>query len=141
MGWFWDWLLEETEEGDDDMAHKKPKEDTRYPQRGDNNGHHDRLCKLECEVEEQAKQLVATTREIAKLKRQGVNIMGELQDVKNAIAQVKTDLANEKVEVAAEIQKLKDQIAAGSPVTSQDLDDLITSVNEIGSGVKDIFTP
>ena len=76
-----------------------------------------------------------------KLITQGALIMGTKQELEAAIAQVKLDLVAEKDEVAVEIQKLKDQIAQGSPVTPQDLDALIASVNEIGAGVKDIVTP
>ncbi len=74
--------------------------------------------------------------------------MATLAEVKAAIAQVATDIVAEKAEVQTalaalktEIQALKDQIAAGSAVTAADLDELITSVNAIDTGVKDISEP
>ena len=51
-------------------------------------------------------------------------IMATKQEVLDAIAA-------EKAEVLSEIQKLKDQIASGSPVTPADLDDIISAVKGI----------
>ena len=57
--------------------------------------------------------------------------MATLQEVKDAIAEEKTQVLNKLTELNTEIQALKDQIAAGSPVTVADLDDLKAAVNDI----------
>lgn len=76
------------------------------------------------------------------------HIMATLQELKDAIASVKVDIAAEKAEVQSkladllqQIKELKDQIAAGTLVTQADLDALIVSVSEIDAGVKDISEP
>ena len=71
-----------------------------------------------------------------------------MQQIKDAIATVKTDIASEKAEVQtmitdlkAQIQTLQDQIGAGTPITSADLQGLLDSLAEIDTGVKDISEP
>ncbi len=71
------------------------------------------------------------------------NIMASIQEVKDAVAakalEVKTAIsaaiADEKAEVTAAIQALKDQIAAGGSVSVADLDAILGSVGDIGTGV------
>lgn len=60
-------------------------------------------------------------KELGKLRRL---IMATKQEVLDAIEA-------EKNEVLSEIQKLKDQIANGSPVTAADLDDIVNAVKGI----------
>lgn len=95
-----------------------------------------------------AVNILKTNRSVDKLITQGGKIMATLAEVKAAVEQVKADIIAEKGEVQTalkalkdEIQALKDQIAAGNPVTSADMDSLLSSVNEIGTGVKDISEP
>ncbi len=71
--------------------------------------------------------------------------MSTLQDIKDAIVVLNTDIAAEKVEVQAKladlttkIQTLTDALASGSVVTKADLDDLSASVATIDARVKDI---
>ncbi len=66
--------------------------------------------------------------------KQGEKIMATKQDVLDAIAQEKTQVMNAVSDLNNQIQALKDQIAAGSPVTAADLD-------EITNAVHDIFVP
>lgn len=79
---------------------------------------------------------------------QEAKIMASIQEVKDAIAQVATDIAAEKAEVqakigemAARIQALIDQIAAGTAATPTDLDALIAALTGIDASVKDISEP
>ena len=118
------------------MHKKLIKRKGEHPDRGGNEPDEilERLCSLECVI-------AAQTLAIGKLHKQGEKIMSELTDLQDAVAEVKTDLANEKAEVTAELKKLQDKIDAGSPVTKQDLIDLTASVKEIGAGIKDIVTP
>jgi hypothetical protein len=67
-------------------------------------------------------------REIHELRRL---IMATKQEVLDAIAAEKTQVAAALDELAAQIQTLKDQIAAGTPVTAADLDDIVSAVNDI----------
>jgi septal ring factor EnvC (AmiA/AmiB activator) len=76
------------------------------------------------------------------------NIMATLQDVKDKIDAVKADLIAEKGEVQTAISALKAQIIAlqellnsGSNVTPADLDALVSSLDQISVGVKDISEP
>lgn len=74
--------------------------------------------------------------------------MATLQEVKDALAQAATDATAEKLEVAAAIQALSDQIAAlqkqiadGTAATPADLDTLLASIASIDAQVKDITVP
>lgn len=74
--------------------------------------------------------------------------MTTLQELKDAQAQLATDIAAEKAEVQAkladlttQIQALKDQIAAGGTVTEQDMADLLTATQAADTSVKDISEP
>ncbi len=55
--------------------------------------------------------------------------------VDTAVAGVKSDITaaivKEKGEISAQIQALKDQIAAGRPITQADLDTVLASVGSI----------
>lgn len=53
----------------------------------------------------------------------------DFDTAKKAVMQAVNDLATR---VAADIQSLKDQLAAGNPVTDQDLADLQADVTAIG---------
>lgn len=57
--------------------------------------------------------------------------MANLQDVKDAIAQEKADIAQKLTELNATVEELKAQIANGGAVTPADLDALIASVHDI----------
>lgn len=61
-------------------------------------------------------------------------LMATLSQVQAAIAQLKTELAaaivKELGEIAAQIQALKDQIAAGSAATPSQLDALLADITE-----------
>ncbi len=80
--------------------------------------------------------------------KQGELIMASLQDLKDQLATLATDIAAEKAEVQAlltdlkaQIKALQDQIAAGSPVTQADLDALSAAIAAVDAGVKDISEP
>jgi len=96
--------------------------------------------------------VLGNQQQIDLLLKQGELIMAtlqeQLQQIKDAIATVKTDIASEKAEVQtmitdlkAQIQTLQDQIGAGTPITSADLQGLLDSLAEIDTGVKDISEP
>jgi len=74
--------------------------------------------------------------------------MATLQDLKDQIAQLGTDIAAEKAEVQGLLQSLKDQVktlsdqlAAGTPVTQAQLDELVTAFSALDAAVKDISEP
>ena len=58
-------------------------------------------------------------------------IMATLAEVKQAVADEKAEVLAKLTALGEEIQALKDQIAAGSPVTAADLDELVASVHDI----------
>ena len=58
-------------------------------------------------------------------------IMATKQEVLDAIAAEKAQVASALEELGIQIQALKDQIAAGDPVTAADLDDIVSAVNDI----------
>lgn len=79
---------------------------------------------------------------------QGQHIMATLQQVTDRIAKIAADADAEKAEVAALLQGLKDQIkalqdqiAAGTGVTSADLDGILTALDSVDSKVADISGP
>ena len=72
------------------------------------------------------------------LVEQGEDTVAKIEDVNAKIAEVKQQIADEKAEVAAAIQALKDQIAAGGTITEAQLDSVLAGVGDIGAGVKDI---
>lgn len=81
-------------------------------------------------------------------KTQGTHIMATLQELKDAIAQVSTDIAAEKAEVQALLKDLRDKVAAleaqiaqGGVISQADLDALKASIDAIDVGVKDISEP
>ena len=126
---------------------KKPKEDV-FPTHGGNDSHHDHLCALECLVIAQGKKLSSLTARITRGERTMANLAEQLQALKDEIVTVKADVVAEKAEVqakladlAAQIKALQDQVVGGGQVTAQDLEDLRTSVTEIGTGVKEISEP
>ncbi len=72
--------------------------------------------------------------------------MAKLGDVQNEIATLKTAVETEHAEVkakvdsavtsfTAQIQTLKDQIAAGTPATEADLDGLVASLKDVEAAV------
>ena len=66
------------------------------------------------------------------INHKGDKIMASLQEVKDAIAQEKAEVV-EKVEgLNAQIEELKNQIAAGGVVTAEQLDEVL-------DGIKNIF--
>ena len=68
------------------------------------------------------------------LTRMEETIMASLDEVKTALAGAVAaldEIAVDQASQAAEIQKLKDQIAAGSPVTQAQLDELATSAKAL----------
>lgn len=58
-------------------------------------------------------------------------IMASKQEVLDAIAAEKAEVAQKLTDLETQIQALKDQIAAGSPVTAEDLDEIVAAVNDI----------
>lgn len=60
-------------------------------------------------------------------------IMAKLQDLKDALAAVATGVDG----LEAAITALKEQIASGTPVTQEELDALLTSVQAIGADIAD----
>jgi uncharacterized coiled-coil protein SlyX len=92
------------------MAMKQ--EGNRHPQMGGNNGHHDRLCALECLVAEQGKQ-------IKSLIKQGAKLMASMKDLETEIAKLEAseqareqrDLAQDAV-TAQQITALNAAVAA-----------------------------
>jgi len=66
--------------------------------------------------------------EITRLRRL---LMATKQDVLAAIAAEKTQVLEAITELENQIQALKDQIAAGTPVTEADLDDIVSAVNDV----------
>lgn len=75
-----------------------------------------------------SEHLEALSNEIRRLRRL---IMATKQDVLAAIAAEKTQVLEAITELENQIQALKDQIAAGTPVTAEDLDDIVSAVNDI----------
>lgn len=69
--------------------------------------------------------------QLDRLIQQGEQIMSELADVKKAIADERAEVQAKLAALATEVQALKDQIASGTPVTSTDLDELITEIKDI----------
>lgn len=74
--------------------------------------------------------------------------MSTLQDLQSKIAQLASDIAAEKVEVQTmltdlrtQVQTLSEQIAAGTPVTQEQLDTLVSSFDALDAAVKDISEP
>ena len=132
MGVWWDWFW---------YGGDMPKRKGDYPSHGGNTNLEERLCALACTVEAQGKKIDRLIKSITRGEKTMATIAEQLAELRATIAQVKVDLADEKTEVAAAIQALKDQIGSGTPVTAADLDELITSVKDIGAGVKDIFIP
>ena len=57
--------------------------------------------------------------------------MATLLEVKDAIAAEKAEVLAAVTGLNDQVQALKDQIAAGSPVTAADLDDLVSQVHDI----------
>ena len=57
--------------------------------------------------------------------------MATKQDVLDAIAAEKAQVLEGIDSLNTQIQELKDQIAAGSPVTAADLDEIAAAVNDI----------
>lgn len=57
--------------------------------------------------------------------------MATKQEVLNAIATEKEQVLGAVEDLNAQIQALKDQIEAGTAVTTADLDDILTAVNDI----------
>jgi len=85
---------------------------------------------------------------ITTLITQGGTLMNTVKDLKDAITQVAADIVAEKGEVqtqiinlTTQIKALSDQIASGVAITQADLDALISSVQGIDAGVKDISEP
>jgi phosphate uptake regulator len=68
------------------------------------------------------------------LNRMEKNIMSRLQEALDIIAAEKVQVAQFVTDVTKQLQDLKDQIAAGNPITNDDLDTIIAAV-------KDIYTP
>jgi ACT domain-containing protein len=75
-------------------------------------------------------------------------MMATLEDVKAEISTLKDHIATEGAEVKTAVTALQDQvatlqaqIAAGTAVTSADLDDLITQLKDVETGVDNIIAP
>lgn len=84
----------------------------------------------------------------ATLTQQGEQLMATLQEVLDKIAQVGADIVAEKAEVQGALSTLKDQVkalqdqlAAGTGVTSADLDNVLAQLDAIDTGVKAISEP
>jgi predicted nucleic acid-binding Zn-ribbon protein len=77
---------------------------------------------------EYEKQLDAIHKELHELRRL---LMATKQEVLNAIATEKEQVLGAVEDLNAQIQALKDQIEAGTAVTTADLDDILTAVNDI----------
>lgn len=60
--------------------------------------------------------------------------MATKQEVIDAIAAEKAEVQAKLDALGTEIQSLKDQIAAGSPVTPADLDEIVSLVHDIFTG-------
>ncbi len=58
-------------------------------------------------------------------------IMATKQDVLDAIAAEKAEVIGKVDDLNAQVQALKDQIEAGNPVTSADLDEIVSAVHDI----------
>jgi len=83
------------------------------------------------------------------------SIMAELKEVTDALAVAAATTAEEKAEVAAAlaaqdvqiqeltalVQTLKDQLAAGTAATEEDLDVVLESIHAISAAVEDITVP
>jgi hypothetical protein len=97
-------------------------------------------------------RLDEVVRLLVNIVNKGDSIMANLQEVKDELAALKTDIDAEHVEVQGklggiqgsldaalvQIQALMDQIAAGSSVTAADLDALKASITESRTGVQGI---
>lgn len=142
------WFLYECyylEEEDEDDEMKKPHERGKDP-----NPHmhrpvptplHDWVCELDDRVQDQDEM-------IKKLIKQGARTMATVAEIKAELSAVKQAIIDEKAEVdgefaahQAQIQALKDQLANGTAVTAEDLDELLTAAKELRTGVADISTP
>jgi hypothetical protein len=64
----------------------------------------------------------------------GTTNMATLQEVLDTVSAI----ANSVTAVRGDIQMLKDQLAAGSPVTQQQLDDLLVSLQSVASDVTEL---
>lgn len=74
--------------------------------------------------------------------------MTTLSDIKTSLAKLSSDIAAEKAEVSAAVAVLTEQVAAlqatlaaGTGVTAEDLDGLMTQINGVNDAVKDIIVP
>jgi len=67
-------------------------------------------------------------KELRKLRRE---IMATKQEVLDAIASEKAQVLEAVESLNVQIQALKDQLAAGTPITDADLDEIVTAVNDI----------
>lgn len=72
-------------------------------------------------------------------------IVATLQDLNDALATAKADIATAKtavqvqlIDLAAQVQSLKDQIAGGSIVTAADLDTVLTAIKDVDESAKTI---
>ena len=79
-------------------------------------------------VQSPIKGLDKVATEIKKLRRE---IMATKQEVLDAIAAEKEQVLTAITDFNAQIQALKDQIAAGTAVTEADLDEIANAVNDI----------
>ncbi len=57
--------------------------------------------------------------------------MATKQEVLDAIAEEKAQVVSAVNDLNTQIQALKDQIANGTPVTSEDLDQIVSAVHDI----------
>lgn len=89
---------------------------------------------------------------LLKLNQQGELIMTTVQDLKDEILVLRSMVAKEKEEtkqallaavkpLTDQIAALKEQIALGSPATTEDLDDLRAQLKLVEAGIEDITVP
>ena len=93
-------------------------------------------------------EITAIKQSLSLLVKQGEIIMSTLKDLQDKLVELGQTIIAEKAEVQnlltdlkAQIVVLQGQVAAGSPVSQADLDNLVLAVNDIITGVKDISEP
>ncbi len=77
--------------------------------------------------------------ELEQLRKEVQLIMPSIADVKAAVSRAASDVkeavaaavAKETTEISAQIQTLKNQIGSGTPITQDDLDEILASVSGI----------
>jgi predicted nucleic acid-binding Zn-ribbon protein len=92
--------------------------------------------------------LLTLHRAIREIAQKQETIMATVQELKDAITQLATDIAAEKAEVQAlldalkaQVKALQDQIAQGGTITTADLDPVLAAITGLQTGVKDISEP